>query len=258
MTEISAEKERNALHVIAVIFAIIFPSLVTFVYFKLLSDHPPSTQQFAYGVGKFIQFAFPVFWVWLYFRYRFGRKGERPDDEDSAEKEGLASIPNWLWAVGFGVDVCLIMGIAWWVLSGGELLGGMTERLEEKVDGLGIDSVWKYALLGLFYALVHSFLEEYYWRWFVYDLLKRFVSVPMANIISSLGFMAHHVILLSVYFGWSSPMTWLCSAGVAIGGIFWAWLYEKSGTLIWPWLSHMVVDAGIFALGYFLLKGTVF
>ena len=251
-----AKTERTLPNLIAVVFAIVFPTLVTLVYFKWLSDHPPSTQLLAAGIGKTIQFALPVVWVWFFFRYRFGRNGAKTDSDSGSEKEkGLFStLPNWLWAVGFGIDVCIIMGIAWWVLSGGEQLAEMTLRVEEKVGGLGMTNVWKYALLSLFYALGHSFLEEYYWRWFVYDMLKRFVNVPLANLISSLGFMAHHVVLLSVYFGWTSWMTWLCSAGVAIGGMYWAWLYEKSKTLLWPWVSHMVVDAGIFVLGYFLVK----
>lgn len=242
--------ERTLPNLIALLFAITFPTLVTLVYFKWLADYNASTQQTAFGIGKFIQFAFPVVWVWIFMRYRFQRiRKSKPN----SEAESKSSVPNWLWAVGFGVDVCIIMGIAFWFLSGGELIAGMTERVQEKVSGLGINNVWKYAVLGVFYALVHSFLEEYYWRWFVYDLLKRFVSIPAANLISSLGFMSHHVILLSVYFGWTSPMTWLCSAGVAIGGIFWAWLYQKTGTLVWPWISHMVVDAGIFVVGYFLV-----
>lgn len=246
----TSQSERTTLNLVAAIFAIALPTLVTLIYFKWLSDYAPSVQQMAYGIGKGIQFAFPVAWVWLFFRYRFGQKRKLKPE---LEGESKSKIPNWLWAIGFGVDVCIIMGIAYWVLSGGEVMAGMTDKVSEKVADLGMDSVWKYALLGVFYALVHSFLEEYYWRWFVYDLLKRFVSVPIANLISSLGFMAHHVVLLSVYFGWTSPMTWLCSAGVAIGGMYWAWLYQKSGTLVWPWVSHMVVDAGIFVIGYFLV-----
>jgi len=249
----SIKNERTLLNLFAVLFALALPTLVTLIYFKWLSSHPESIQQAAYGIGKSIQFGFPVVWVWLFFRYRIGRNRTKVAEVENDKKGIASSIPNWLWAVGFGIDVCLIMGIAWSVLSGGELLAGMTDKLETKVTGLGITSIWQYALLGLFYAFVHSFLEEYYWRWFVYDLLKRFVTVPIANVISSLGFMAHHVILLSVYFGWESPMTWLCSAGVAIGGMYWAWLYEKGRTLLWPWISHMVVDAGIFALGYILI-----
>lgn len=246
----TANNERNKLNLMAVIFAISLPTLVTLIYFKWLSEFAPSVQQMAYGIGKGVQFALPVVWVWLFFRYRFERSRKAKAEPES---ESDSKIPNWLWAIGFGFGVCVVMGITYWVLSGGEVMAGMTEKVGEKVAGLGMDSVWKFALLGVFYALVHSFLEEYYWRWFVYDLLKRFVSVPVANVISSLGFMAHHVVLLSVYFGWTSPMTWLCSAGVAIGGMYWAWLYQETRTLVWPWISHMVVDAGIFVVGYFLL-----
>jgi membrane protease YdiL (CAAX protease family) len=61
------------------------------------------------------------------------------------------------------------------------------------------------------------------------------------------------VLVLQLYFGWTSPLTWLFSAGVAIGGAFWAWLYNKSGSLYGPWLSHALVDAAIFAIGYDLV-----
>lgn len=243
--------ERTTLNLVAAIFAIGLPTLVTLIYFKWLSGYEPSVQQSAYGIGKGIQFALPVVWVWLFFRFRFQRN---QNEAAAQETRSSSQIPNWLWAVGFGVKVCLVMAVALWILSGSETVAGLTVRVQGKVSDLGVESVWKFALLSLFYSLVHSFLEEYYWRWFVYDLLKRFVNVPIANLISSLGFMAHHVVLLSVYFGWTSPMTWLCSAGVAIGGAYWAWLYQKTGTLVWPWVSHMVVDAGIFIVGYFLVK----
>ena len=36
-------------------------------------------------------------------------------------------------------------------------------------------------------------------------------------------------------------------------GIFWAWQYEKTDRLVAPWLSHMIVDAGIFSLGYLIV-----
>ena len=74
-------------------------------------------------------------------------------------------------------------------------------------------------------------------------------------VISSVGFMAHHVILLSVYFGWGSPLTYLFSLAVAVGGAFWAWLFAASRSLLGPWLSHMLVDAAIFLIGYDLVRG---
>jgi membrane protease YdiL (CAAX protease family) len=43
------------------------------------------------------------------------------------------------------------------------------------------------------------------------------------------------------------------SLGVAVGGAVWARLYDRSGSLLGPWLSHLLVDAAIFFVGYELL-----
>jgi membrane protease YdiL (CAAX protease family) len=45
------------------------------------------------------------------------------------------------------------------------------------------------------------------------------------------------------------PMS-LC---VALGGVFWAWLYHRSGSLLGPWLSHALVDLAVMAIGYAML-----
>ena len=73
----------------------------------------------------------------------------------------------------------------------------------------------------------------------------------------SLAFALHHVIVLAFYFGWRSPATVAFSLGVALGGAVWAWIYHRSGSLLGPWLSHAVVDAAIFAVGYQLLRSVL-
>jgi len=236
--------DRFALPII--LFALTLPSLVTFVYFNLLAESAGWMQQTAYAVGKAIQFGLPILWVWLFYRWRLSRNRERKP----------ASRTDVLFSVGLGVGVCVVLAVAWFGFIDGSkwFEEGLLSQIKKKVGDLAIDSLWKYAMLSVFYALCHSFLEEYYWRWFVYDMLKRITTVPVANFVSSLGFMAHHVLLLAVYFGWSNPMTYLCSAGVAIGGMFWAWIYQRTGSLFWPWISHMIVDAGLFLLGYVVVK----
>src|SRR5690606_430375 len=77
-------------------------------------------------------------------------------------------------------------------------------QIQAKVAGMGLDSAARYIALGLFYSLVHSLLEEYYWRWFVFGQLRRLVDLWPAIVISALGFTAHHVIVLSTFFGWWS------------------------------------------------------
>jgi membrane protease YdiL (CAAX protease family) len=127
------------------------------------------------------------------------------------------------------------------------------EPIRAKVRGFGVDSLVTYSALGLFYSLVHALLEEYYWRWFVFGQLRRLVALPAAITISSLGFMAHHVLILGTFFGWSSPLTWAFSVAIAIGGAAWAWLYERFDSLYPVWIGHLLVDAGIFVIGYDML-----
>jgi membrane protease YdiL (CAAX protease family) len=44
------------------------------------------------------------------------------------------------------------------------------------------------------------------------------------------------------------------SSAVAVGGAFWAWLYERTGSIYSAWLSHLLIDAGIFWVGYELVR----
>jgi membrane protease YdiL (CAAX protease family) len=98
-------------------------------------------------------------------------------------------------------------------------------------------------------------LEEYYWRWYVYGELRRGVPPGIALVVSGLAFSSHHVIILAVYlpgeYFWTLTMG--LSSAVAFGGIFWAWLYQRTRTLLGPWLSHALVDAGLMCVGYDLL-----
>jgi membrane protease YdiL (CAAX protease family) len=155
-------------------------------------------------------------------------------------------------AFGFLV-VAAMMLVYYALISGGAVAQTLEIAIRDKLTGLGIDHLWKFGVLGSFYALFHSFLEEYYWRWFVFRHLTQFFNAWAAVLISSIGFMAHHIVVLGYFFGWTSPLTYLFSAGVAVGGAFWAWLYYGSGRLVSPWISHLIVDAGIFLLGYFII-----
>ena len=111
-----------------------------------------------------------------------------------------------------------------------------------------------FLLVGVFYSIIHSGLEEYYWRWFVFGRMKRFMPWFWAAIVSSLGFMAHHVLLLGTYFGYDSIYCWLGSLGVAIGGFYWSWLYKRSDSIWGPWISHGFIDAGIFGFGLLIVS----
>ena len=127
------------------------------------------------------------------------------------------------------------------------------KEAREKIESFGVNTLAAYMVMAIFFSAIHSLLEEYYFRWFVFGRLARWINLPAAVAISSLAFAAHHVLILARYFTWGSPLTWVFTLGVTIGGAVWALLYYRSKSLWGPWLSHAIVDAGIFAIGYDLV-----
>lgn len=263
----------------AILLAMIFPTALTLTYFVLLAGSPGWLQQAVYAVGKTLQFAFPALVVTA-MRLRPGRS--RPVAEVPSVSRRLAGLARqqaraltlrfrqlssprsgwfrrqFMWlslGLAFGLLVLAGMfGLYEWLWQGNPVFADATRAIRQKIVGLGIGQLWIYAAVGVFYALCHSGLEEYYWRWFVFGQLRSRGPLAWAVAISSLAFMAHHVILLATFFGWASPWAYVFSLSVAVGGAVWAWLYDRSGSLGSPWVSHLVVDAAIFLVGFDLSR----
>jgi membrane protease YdiL (CAAX protease family) len=223
-----------------VVVALILPTAITWFYFIALAKAPAAVQQTAYAAVKSVQFALPAVWVWLVQRERLTIPRPRFN--------GL------LLGAVFGLAVAAAMAALYFaVLKPRGLFAAPAGEVRAKIAGFGINTLAGYLLFALFCSAMHSLAEEYYWRWFVFRQLSRGSWLAVAIAVSSLAFAAHHVLVLAVYFGWTSPLTWLFSAGVAIGGVVWSWLYHKSGSIYAPWLSHALVDAAIFIVGYDLI-----
>lgn len=221
-----------------VCFALAFPTVVTVVYFELLAGTPSTL--YAYGAGKFLQFAFPLAWVVVGQRRRPSFVRPKPRDLALGALLGLALFAGTL--------------TLYHALEPAGLFDAASVKVRDKLDELSIGSAPAFLVTALFYVLVHSGLEEYYWRWFVFGQLRRLGTLRRAILISSVGFTAHHVCILSDFFGWSSGagmlLTVITSTAVGIGGVIWSWLYERTGSLWTAWISHALMDAAIFAVGY--------
>ncbi len=229
--------ERRRRDACGLAFALGFPTLVTMLYFVWLTEGPGGVQQAAYGLGKVLQFAFPAFWVLAVQRRRLGLR--------------LPGGAGLIEGATFGLAIFGTMMALYhlWLQPSG-LLDPAIEPIRQKVASFGVRGPLGFFALGAFYSMAHSLMEEYYFRWFVFGQLRRLVSVPAAIVVSSLGFMGHHVVVLGTFFGYASPLTWLFSLAVAVGGAAWAWLYHRSRSLYGPWLSHLIIDAAIYTIGY--------
>jgi uncharacterized protein len=231
---------RDAL---ALIWAMAFPSFMTWIYFVAAAGSGTQVNSavlIAYFAGKVIQFGFPAVYVGL------------------TEPRSLR--PAWpgFRGLAFGLTFGLIVGGAalalyYSVLKDSRVLQETPEKVLAKLREAGYASVSGFIGVACFISIVHSLLEEYYWRWFVFGWLKRHMGIRLAGVLASLAFMAHHVIVLAVYFpGFREFFTLVMplSLGVALGGGVWCWIYQRTCSLYAAWVSHMLIDAAIMLIGY--------
>jgi membrane protease YdiL (CAAX protease family) len=226
--------------------AMSFPSILTWIYFVELgarSAEPSLAARVAFAVGKTVQFSIPLLYCLCYRRELL-----RPSAPTS---RGL------LLGIVFGLGVVAgMLALYHFWLADTELMEVGRRAILRQVQKLGLTTPARFLGFTCFVALLHSFLEEYYFRWFIFGLLRLHTRLWVAIGVSSVAFMAHHVILLAVYFPGGGEFVLavvLFSLCVAVGGAFWAWLYDRAKSLYAPWVSHLLIDAGIMVVGYDLV-----
>ena len=132
-----------------------------------------------------------------------------------------------------------------------DVIFGNSGKIVDRIRGLGVAE--NFLLFAAFLAVIHSAMEEFFWRYFVFGQLRRMIPVTAAHILAAIGFASHHVVVLSQFF----PFGWALALGtcVGIGGAAWSVLYQKTNSLAGPWISHIIVDLGIMWVGWLLLNG---
>ena len=236
------EKDAGIAPLWLIVVSLVLPTIITYIYFFVLSTQSKPIQSVGMGLCKAIQFGLPIFWL-VKIR-RWNNNFQRPNSN--------AMIPSLIFgAVIFALALALFHG---WLKQTAPMQAAMVE-IQAKVAEMGLATPMKFIGLAAFYTVCHSLLEEYYWRWFVFGMVRQRTAIATAIVVSSLGFMAHHVLVLSRFFGPFSIGTWFFSFCVAVGGAIWAWQYHKTGRLYAPWLSHAIIDAVIFTIGYAAIFG---
>jgi len=232
------EGEARARRIVAgVVPAMALPFVASVFYFRLF---PEATAVWVlYGLTKLFTLVWPVVAVVLL-------EGARP------RLEAMDWRRHWR-AAPFGLLSGLLIGgvgvAAFELTPLGEYVRAHAGEIQRKVESL--DILDHYIVYVACLSLIHSLLEEYYWRWYVFGRLAKVTAFAPAAVLASLAFAAHHYVVLSAYFpaaGWLFFGT--C---VAIGGAFWCWLYRRQRTLVGAWMSHMMVDVAVFYIGYRLL-----
>lgn len=244
---IDQESNRSAAVLWGVLAAcMVLPSLLSWLEFVALArgdGQANGVQQIALAAGKLLQFSLPVVCFCL-----LERRWPWP---------GLPNLRGLKRGLAFGLVVAGAM-LALYVgfLRGTPVFVTTADMVRHKLAEFNLDSRLAFILFAAALCVVHSLLEEYYWRWFVFGWLRKLMPPVGAMLLSSVAFMGHHVIILGIYFPgnfWTAALPFsLCVAG---GGFIWAWLYHQTGSIWAPWLSHLIIDSAIMIVGYDLVFG---
>ena len=106
--------------------------------------------------------------------------------------------------------------------------------------------------VSLYISFANSFLEEFFFRGFIFTNLKQLSGRKLAYIFSATAFSLYHVAMM---IGWFSPALFLLvMVGLAAGGMIFNWLNEKLDTIYCSWLTHMFANFAINTIGFMLLK----
>jgi uncharacterized protein len=241
-------RSTKPMPIIVLCLGMAIPTLITWIYFDLLASAPAIAQKFAYAAGKLSQVGIMLMAYWLW----------RIRSKNSMDEQSLLGKPVCMRWLSLGAVSGIAIGMAaiaifQWVLLPLGVMESVKLEAKVKLQSLGADSPAVLLAIALFYSLIHSGFEEFYWRGFVFRGLKEHMSAVPSVCLSSLGFMSHHVLVLGKFFGYDSIMTYLLALSVAIGGMIWAVMYHRCGNLIPGWISHAIVDAAIFVIGYLLV-----
>jgi hypothetical protein len=187
----------------------------------------------AYAIGKAVLYGTPAAWRLLVER-------KRPSFRGCSARAAAA-----------GLAVGLVM--AGGILAIGHLAGDRlvdAGRLRAAAEAAGITTPLRFVLLATWLSLVNSLLEEYAFRWFMTERLE--AILPRGAVLASAGiFTAHHVLVLLAYA--PPPAVAIGSLAVFAAGLAWTELYRRTRSIVPGWISHLLADVAIFAIGYRLL-----
>lgn len=197
---------------------------------------PDDYSQLVYGLAKLALVLWPLLW-W---------RQLKPEIPTLFPKRSRSLCYGVFSAVG----IVLGLGLFWfftqpWLLT-------WRPALAAAITAFGLTSN-TYIIFALGLAVVHAGFEEWYWRSFVFRGLQLKMAWPVAAGISSLAFAAHHAVVINQF----APL-WFSLLGAAVvgaAGYLWCYLYQRTGSFLGSWLSHLVADLVVMTIGYWIVFG---
>lgn len=104
-----------------------------------------------------------------------------------------------------------------------------------------------FILVGLYVTFGNSFLEEFFFRGYIFLNLYEMGYTKIAYGFSSLSFALYHLAIFRTWFNF--PIMILALIGLISVGIIFDWLDTKSKNFINSWILHILADSAIILIG---------
>jgi len=150
---------------------------------------------------------------------------------------------SMMLALGIGAVIILTILGAFILLKDFIDINALQLDLETRV---GVTAT-VFPFVALYILFGNSFLEEFFFRGVLVDLLK---GSKLKWFLPSFFFAIYHVAIFLPWFEW--PILGLAVFGLWIGGLIFQWLNEKSGTIFPSWVIHMCADIGVLLIGVYM------
>jgi hypothetical protein len=152
-----------------------------------------------------------------------------------------------LWGFGSGALIVATIALVWLGFYRGTL------HAEGIIKTLPTFMTTHFWVAAFAVSCWNSLLEEYFWRGFLFTELSTRIGGVAALLLNGLIFGLHHYILLDHFFP-DGPAAFF-AFGTMLGGWIWCGLRLRGNTLVACYISHMMADLALMAIGYKVLFG---
>ncbi len=216
--------------------AILVPAPTIGTTFGLLGPDDDVVGEAVYVASKVWLFGLPLIWLLLV---------DRRSISLSPPRQGGTLVAT---AIGLGMLAVIVGG---YLLFGHALVDSQSAR--EIAEGTGLVDPRRFILFAAYITFINALLEEYVWRWFVFEKCEIGLSgrPAIAVLLAALFFTVHHTVALAIQFDWIVVV--LGSIGVFVAAAIWSWMYQRYRSVWVPYISHILADIGVFIVGWMIL-----
>jgi uncharacterized protein len=156
---------------------------------------------------------------------------------------------EWLNGLGLGAAMfaCIVGAYA---MVGQTWLD--TAVIRKTAITVGLQNFSIFVWFGIYFTFINSFVEEYFWRWFIDRQCCTLLPKYQATSLSALLFTLHHVIILKFYIPDGRAIV-LGSFGVFAAGLVWSICVRQTKSLWVSYLSHLLADAALHLIAWQIL-----